>query len=652
MGSRNSGLVLGLVSLVFAVACNGPAPVIPSAGTPTGATTTPLATMAPRATPVRTIATAPTLKPTPTEPRLGINPPGSPATVPNSVATPASPPFAGRRATIMQIQGTGTKSAYAGQTVAVTGVVTGSYQALPLQGFFLQAASGDGDAATSDGIFVFHGDRSPGEIRQGDSVDVIGVVREAYGRTTIDVSQAASSVTRRSSGNRLPEPVELRPPPVRTDAARYYESLEGMLVRVPDAVVVGPTSRFGEFAVVRADSGLTRVFQSDTNGPGQIITVDDGAGPDARYEVTSGDQVTGIIGPLDYSYGQFKVEQFADARLRIMQGARLFVPVAAPAATEFTVASFNLENLFDPVYTPGKLGPCDVDAAGVPCRERVTPADYQRKLTKAARAIRDALGAPTIVGVQEVESLAVLSQLAAQPELSAFGYEAALLDGVDPRGINVGLLYRAEAVTVHGATQLNECTTESYGFSDVEARCSSKNNGTLDGYWLAARPPLVVDLTVGAGASAERMTVIVNHFKSKGGVDPENKQFTSRRTAEARLVARAVQDLVRRDPNARIIVLGDLNDFVASAPLKVLTSEAPLYDLAAEVPASARYSYIYNGESEVLDHVLVTANLRSRVLENGFVRIDADFPTARAADLTPFRVSDHDPAFVRFRLGR
>lgn len=653
MGHRNRALVLGLVSIVFAVACVGPAPAIPGASSPVSATTTPLAAVATPATPVRaTASVAATPELTPTEPRLGINPPASPATVPNSVATPTSPPFAGRWATIMEIQGAGTKSAYAGQTVVVTGVVTGSYQQLPLQGFFLQATSGDGDDTTSDGIFVYHGDRSPGAVRQGDSVEVVGVVREAYGRTTIDISQVASSVTRRSSGNRLPEPIELRPPPLRPDAARYYESLEGMLVRAPDAVVVGPTSRYGEFAVVRADTGLRRVFQSDTNGLGQLIFVDDGAGSAARYELATGDRVTGIIGPLDYSFGQFKVEQFADAKLRIEPGTRQYAPAAAPAEMEFTVASFNLENLFDPLYTPGKLGPCDVDASGVPCRERVTPADYQRKLTKAARAIRDALGAPTIVGVQEVESLAVLTQLAAQPELSAFGYQAVLLDGVDPRGINVGLLYRAETVTIHGVSQLNECTTKNYGFSDVEARCSSKDDGTQDGYWLAARPPLVVDLTVGAGSSAERMTLIVNHFKSKGGLDPENKQFTSRRTAEARLVASAVRDLVRRDPNAQVIVMGDLNDFVASTPLQVLTAEAPLFDLAAAVPAGARYSYIYNGESEVLDHILVTANLRSRVLENVFVRIDADFPAARAADLTPFRTSDHDPAFVRFRLGR
>lgn len=653
MRAHGRTLALALVVLTFAQACGGPPPPVPRSTAPTGSTATSFASFSPgptRAVDLSPSALAPTV--TPTEPRLGINPPGSPVTPPRSGATPAPLPVAGRAATIMEIQGAGATSAYAGQTVHVTGVVTGSYQLPPLQGFFMQSPSGDGESATADGIFVFEGDRSHGAVRQGDSVDVVGVVRELYGRTTIDISQAASAVTRVSAGNRLPEPVELRPPPTRAEATRYFERLEGMLVRVPDAVVVGPTSRYGEFTVVRADSGLRRVFESGSHGPGDLIVIDDAAGIDARYEVATGDRVTGVIGALDYSFGQFKIEQLAEAKLRVVPAAHRLEPLAAATETEFTAASFNLENLFDPLFTPGKLGPCDVDAAGNPCRERVTPEDYQRKLTKAALAIRDALGAPTLVGVQEVESLQVLMTLAAQPELAAFRYQAVLLDGVDPRGINVGLLYRADRVTVQSSSQLNACTTKNYGFSDVEARCSSKNDGKLDGFFLAARPPLVVDLSVKVGGLAEQVTVVVAHFKSKGGIDPEGKQFASRRAAEARLVAGFVHARVAANPAAHVLVLGDLNDYVSSPPLRILTSEAPLHDLALDVPAAERYSYIFNGQSEVLDHVLVTAGLRSRLISTGFVRIDADFPASRAAERSLYRVSDHDPAVARFQFGR
>lgn len=650
MGVRLWLLVGGLAALFLAAACATPPPAIPETGPVPGTASAPVVAMGPGWTPTTTLATvAATPSRTPTEPRLGINPPASPAAVPQRAATPTRPPLAGRPATIMEVQGTGVTSPYVGQIVTISGVVTGSFQELPLQGFFVQSVPGDGDVSTPDGIFVFQGGRSRGAVLPGDSVEVVGTVSEVFGRTTLDISQASSVVTRLSSGNRLPEPVELRPPAERAEARRYFERLEGMLVRAPDTVVVGPTSRFGEFAVVRADSGLKRVFRDSASGPGRLIVVNDGAGADARYEVATGDVVTGIIGPLDFSFGQFKVEQLANARLRIVPAPRQFMAIPPPGSDQFTVASFNVENLFDSVYGPETPGPCDVATADAPCRDRVTAADYQLKLTKTARAIRDALGAPTIVGIQEVESLRVLETLAAQPELTAFGYRAVLLEGSDPRGSNVGLLYRAGQVTVQSVSQRNECTTKDYGFTDADARCSSSGDGNLDGHVLAARPPLVVELVVGTGASAERVTVIVAHFKSKGGNDPENMQFTSRRTAEARLVANAVQEFVMARPDVQVMVMGDLNDSVDSPPLRVLTAQAPLQDLAADVPAGERYSYIYNGESEVLDHILVTSGLRSRLLQTSFARIDADYPAARAADLTPFRASDHDPAVARFR---
>jgi predicted extracellular nuclease len=672
-------VVVCLLVLAFAQACLGRGPAtatLPAAsGTPASAAPSPSGAVAPTTgaapaspvptstisaqptsvmTPTRPVGSAspsptatPGAGPTATTPRLGIDPPGTPRAASPTVVTP-SPVVSGREATIAQVQGNGSRSPLAGQTVRIVGaIVTADFQQLSARGFFVQERKPSA-ADSSTGIFVFQGDRATPDVKLGDEVTVIGVVRETSDRTEIDISLAASTLTIVSSGNPLPPPQELVPPPLAVDARAYFERYEGMLVGLPTALVVGPTNAFGEFVVVRQDTGARRVFGDNPDGLGWRVVVDDEAG--VRYDVAVGDQIDGIVGPLDYSFGQYKVQQLPEPRLVVAAPARL--PPAFPQAGEgeFTITSFNLENLFDPIDTPNKEDPCDRDASGRPCRERITQADYALKLSKAGQAIRSVLGGPTIVAVQEVESLEVLKALAASPDLAPLGYEAVLLEGLDPRGIDVGLLYRRDRVVVTGVYQRNACVTNDYGFGDSAARCSSRGDGQLDGYYLAYRPPLVVSMSVLGPAGEFPLTAIVAHFTSRTGTDPEGKEFTSRRTEEARLVAGIVNDLLAADPDAAIVVLGDLNDFTDSDPLRLLTTTTPLQNLTLQVPAAERYSYIYNGQSQVLDHILVTPGLRSRLLRVTFAHLNADYPRALADQPLVHRVSDHDPPLARFRL--
>ncbi|MGN6360552.1 MAG: endonuclease/exonuclease/phosphatase family protein [Thermomicrobiales bacterium] len=586
--------------------------------------------------------------PTPTEARLGINPPGTPTRIGPPAASPTVV-VAAREATIDQIQGPSAQSPLAAQTVRTVGVVTADYQGAPSKGFFIQEP-GTPKTDTSSGLFVYQGDRPTPDVKVGDNVTVVGVVREYNGRTELDISLAASDVTVNASGNSLPAPIEVRPPGTLAEAQLYFERYEGMLVSLPAAVVVAPTNQYGEFTVVRADTGLTHLFANDPKTAGYAIVVDDEGG--AHYDLTTGDKVEGIVGPLDYSFGQYKVEQLPEPRLFVQPGGRVAPALPTAGLAEFTIASFNLENFFDPIDTPGKLDPCNVDVNGNPYQEHITPAAYALKLSKAGAAIRDVLGAPTLVAVQEVENLDVLTALAQTRELAPYHYTPILLEGLDPRGIDVGLLYRTDRVTVGAVTQRNECVTTDYGFTDVEARCSSHNDGTQDGWWLAARPPLVIELTVksAAGATALSCTLIVNHFKAKSGTDPAGKAFVSRRIAEATLVARIVNEALAANPQANVMVVGDLNDDIDSPPLHALTTLAPLSDLALAVPAAERYSYIYQGEAQVLDHILVTAGLKTRLEKITYAHLDADFPESRAQDLSPYRVSDHDPPVAWFKL--
>ncbi|MBC7249182.1 MAG: lamin tail domain-containing protein [Anaerolineae bacterium] len=534
---------------------------------------------------------------------------------PQNLASPPVPPIGPPFVPIYEIQGDGFISPYDGQQVTTAGVVIADFQDTGKNGFFIQDVAGDGNSLTSDGIFVYEGSNSV-DVALGDAVTVIGTVDEYYSNTQI----VLQTVTVDSSDNPLPVPVELNPPFDNMEALAYYEALEGMLVSAPQCVVVGPTNQYGEFVVVRADLGIERVFQDDPAGTGERIMVDDEGG--LRYYVKVGDSVEGLIGPLDYTFDNYKVQQ-RDA-LTITAAPDPGVPAPPDlAADEFSVVTFNLENLFDTVDEPEKDDPV------------LTPEEYELKLTKLAAAI-NALGAPTILAVQEAENAAVLADLAARTVVS---YQVTLVDGPDARGIDVGLLTRSDRVTVLSAEARQACTTLEDGFGPGQGDCPEGQN------MLFSRPPLVANLTV----DGFPLTVIVNHFKSKSQDTPEQQVTLPRRIEQAQWVANLVDEVLAADPQADVIVLGDLNDFLDSEPLAVLTG-AGLRDVLLDVEKPSRYTYIYTGESEVLDHVLISADLEMEFQGVMPFHINADFPVPEVEDDTLRKSSDHDPVLTWFRL--
>ena len=101
-------------------------------------------------------------------------------------------------------------------------------------------------------------------------------------------------------------------------------------------------------------------------------------------------------------------------------------------------------------------------------------------------------------------------------------------------------------------------------------------------------------------------------------------------------------------PNANIIVLGDLNDYLDSDPVLNLAAHN-LSNLLERVEKPSRYTYIYQGVSQVLDHVLVRLEPGLVPIEIIPIHINSDFPIAyKSMDDTAYRSSDHDPVFVQF----
>ncbi len=138
--------------------------------------------------------------------------------------------------------------------------------------------------------------------------------------------------------------------------------------------------------------------------------------------------------------------------------------------------------------------------------------------------------------------------------------------------------------------------------------------------------------------------MIANHFNSKGGDDPLFGRFQpptlsseAQRVGQANVVKGFVGQLLTADPNAQIVVLGDLNDFEFSAPIAALKS-AGLSTLVERLPANERYTYVYQGNSQVLDHILISAAANQHVVGYDVVHVNAEFAT---------QASDHDPGVAR-----
>jgi len=526
--------------------------------------------------------------------------------------------FIGDTVPIWAVQGPGDASPYKLRHLSTEGVVTGLFP--DLGGFWIQAPAPDDDPATSEGLFVYVGEQSVA-VEVGELVRVHGRVRERGSQTELHI-ETPEDVEVLGEEEALPEPVPLDPPPDEEAAVAYYEPLEGMLVTVAEpAVAVGPVNQYGEYALVLADHGVERVLHGDPAG--LLIRVDDGStvrhqdGSTLPYTVRTGDRVEGLMGPLAYTFGNYKVEPLTPPEVATAAPEPL-PDLPEPGPDEFSVATFNLENLFDhrdphPVSDPPK-----------PTRRQ-----YEWRLDRIATAIR-ALGAPTIIGVQEVESADVLEDLAARPALAGYDYQAVLIEGPSSRGIDVGFLVRGDRAAVAGAGQ----------YQAPEG--------------LFSRPPLMITATVRTESAGEvTVYAIVNHFISKAGGEALTEP---RRVMEAEWNAHLVDQVLAADPDAYVIVLGDLNDYYDSAPLRALTEgDTPGGQLAhalAGVERQERYSFIYQGVSQLLDHILVTPSLAEHLVWAGPLHINADYPLPQPETTDPHRCADHDPVVAVFRMSR
>ncbi len=527
---------------------------------------------------------------------------------PDPATGPARSLFLGSGVPIGAIQGDGFRSPYVGETLTTEGVVTAVFP--DLGGFWMQSVPPDDDPNTSDGIFVAVPNTRALSVQAGDRVRVTARVREAWQQTTL-VLDTLRNLEVLAHDQPLPDPVPLDPPADNDASAAYYESLEGMLVRADGPfVVVAPTNRYGETVMVPPQYADHPHLYRDAD-TGFRIMVDDGTNAsyadqsEMPYAAATGDQMANLYGPLAFTYGQYKIEPLTPPVVTTTEHPLPSLPPLG--ADEFAIMTWNVENLFD-AQPPNPSNP-----------PMPLPSEYRTDIAKVANTIL-AAGAPTIVGLQEVENIGVLEDIAAHESLAAYDYQPILIEGHDSRGIDVGYLVRGDQAEVLDVQQ----------FDAPEG--------------LTSRPPLLIKVRVHTTGGEVTLYVINNHFTSMAGGEAATEP---RRAAQAAWNVTILQQITAQEPDALVAIIGDLNSYYDSRPLDVLR-EAGLRHVMEGRPLEERYTFIYQGVTQELDHILVTPSLMALLRRAQTLRTNTDYPLPLPDDTSPRHKSDHDPLIAVF----
>ena len=590
---------------------------------------------------------------------------------------------------IGEVQGASHTSPYSGRAVDVEGVVIAERGS----NVWLQDPTPDADTATSEGILVF-GSVVANAVVVGDLVRVRGTVTEfrpgctpscsatssAFDNLTITEIAAPGLSATKLGTESLPAATVIgsggRVPPnqvIEDDASSgnvetsgdfdpaqdgidFYETLESMLVQVSNAVVVGPRNSFGEILVladdgagagIRTTRGGIVIRDVDPNPAGDYrsgdfnperIMLDDLLMATPSVDVADG-FTTAPTGVMTYDFANFKIA--VTNTLMAVDGGLEREATRAPFDWEIVVGTYNVENL-DP--TDGSFA-------------------------RHADLIVNHLRSPDLLAIEEIQdnngatndavtdaSVTWNTLIAAIQAAGGPVYEYRQIDPVDdqdggePGGnIRVGFLFRTDRGLSFIDRPGGDSTTPTTVIDTAAGPQLSSSPGRVDPMnpaFNSSRKPLAGEFRM----HGKKVFVIANHFSSKGGDDPLFGRFQPpqrssevARHAQAQVVNDFVDEIKAADRNANVIVLGDINDFEFSQTVNILEGGV-LSSLMDTLPQPERYSFVFEGNSQVLDQILVSNNmLGSYPLEYDPVHVNSEF-----AD----QASDHDPQVARIDFRR
>lgn len=602
---------------------------------------------------------------------------------------------------IYAIQGSGASAAITGNVVT-EGVVVGDFEGTAAaSGFYMQDPAGDGNASTSDGIFVYTG--SADTVSVGDSVRVTGYARERFKQTAINGanSNTAAVTSIRSCGTGSVAPTDVTLP---FESATYPERFEGMRVRLPQTLVIAEYfnyDRFGEVVLAKPLDGESRPFTGTAiDEPGAAanarnaanrlsrITLDDvqsaqnpavlrhpNGDPftlDNRFR--GGDEVANTVGVLGFDFNLYRVFPTGPADYTAVN-PRPATPadVTDRGAGRLVVAALNALNFFitADVDNPNG-GPGDNVCGGngdLECRgwDASQPLEFDRQRDKLLQAL---VGLHAdVLGLNEIENTPGVSPLGdplhgivpgLNDLLGAGTYDFIDTGVIGTDAIRVGLIYRPGAVTPVGDFKLLTTAVDPR-FVDTKSR-----------------PALAQ--TFMENATGELFTVVVNHLKSKGSScqdlgDPDLDDGQGNCSQTRRAAAEALVDWLATDPTGSgdpdFLMIGDLNSYAREDTITEIKQGADDVDGSADdwtnlidsFIGTYAYSYVFDGMAGYLDHALGSATLTPQVTGAAEWHINADEPDILDYDTTfkppaqealyepnEFRTSDHDPLLVGLEL--
>jgi predicted extracellular nuclease len=520
-------------------------------------------------------------------------------------------------------------------------------------------------------------------------VRVTGYARERFSQTTLNGSNSNSSavpaanIVQCGSGS-VPGTDVLMP----FASVDYPERYEGMLVRLPQALVISEYfnyDRFGEMVLALPLDGEPRPFTGTAlDEPGapanartlanslRRITLDDansaqnpavlrhpnGDPFSLANRFRGGDMVQDAVGVLGYDFSLYRIFPTGPATYT---AANPRPAAAEPVGGSVRVAALNTLNFFVTADYPtgdpldNKCGPLQ----NVECRgwdsDQVDEFNRQRTKLLAALSGLDA----DIIGLNELENTTGVEPLAdIVAGLPGYAYIDTGTIGTD--AIKVGLIYRPAKVTPVGAYQILDST-------DDPRFLDTKN-----------RPSLAQ--TFEANATGARFTVVINHLKSKGSDcndvgDPDVGDGQGNCSQTRRAAAEALVDWLATDPTGSgdpdFLILGDLNsyamedatDAVKDGSDDLAGTSDDFTNLIDAFQGPYAYTYVFDGQFGYLDYALANASLLAQVTGAAVWPINADEPDVLDYDTTfkppeqealyepnAYRTSDHDPVVVGLDL--
>ena len=596
---------------------------------------------------------------------------------------PPPPPPEPELTLISAVQGDGSFSTLEDDIVTIEGIVTADFQDAGINGFFVQEeiADDDGDAATSEGIFVFEGS-SDVAVTVGDTVRVTGRVDEQFGKTEIDNITNVEVITDRDATT---DPASLVNAVDLAFPLGDLEAFEGMYLDISQELFVTQLFEFERFGTLHLSADDRLAIPTQVAAPGDDanavaaannasrIILDDasnGSNPDEfpNYrpdgDVRGGDSIEGLTGVLDYAFGEFRIHSSGEVDFE-RNNPRDEAP--ADVGSDFKVAAFNVLNYFTTIDT----GSASTGPNGDSPRGAHSEAELARQTGKIVAAIDD-LDAD-ILGLVEIEND---GGAAAQTLVDAINAETGRSYAVVDAGGFVGndvitnaLIYDTSSV---GFDAANVAIFDDIAFTDPLGAGRDLN-----------RPAVAAtfeDLSTGG-----TVTVAVNHLKSKGSLsgdpaDEDQGDGQGNNNATRTAAAEALADWLAIDPTGAgesdTLIIGDLNAYAMEDPITAL-KDAGYTDLAMEFQSAGGvepYSYRFSGEWGTLDYALANEELFGQVTGATIWHINSDEPSyldyndaeqtgdersfeAKPGnqddlvdDISPFRASDHDPVLVGLQL--